>query len=378
MGRLGTSQAEDFSTSDESRFDWRVVLAVIAIVTIGLINVYSVTSSEVAGSHGIEFATKQILNVLIGFTLIGIVMIFDYRLYERLAYVIYGINLIFLMAVPFIGVMRYGARRWINLGFMAYQPSETMKFATILALARYFHDKMTGEKMGFKELIIPGLILGIPALLTMSQPDLGTGGHLAITGASILLFVGIRSRIILTLAFMGIVSFPIAWQYGLKPYQKDRIKTFIDPMADPKGTGYNALQAMIAVGSGEFIGKGFQKGTQTQLEYTPEGHTDFIFTVLAEEWGFVGAILLFGIYLYLLSRCIAIAASARDTFGSLVCVGIIAMLTSQICINVAMVCGLFPIVGIPLPLVSYGGTSVMTVCLALGILLNVGYRRTIF
>ncbi len=378
MGRLGASQAEDFSTSDESRFDWRLILAVLAIVGIGLINVYSVTSSEVAGSHGLEFATKQIINVAIGLTLVGVVMIFDYRLYERLAYLIYGVNLLFLMVVPFLGVTRYGARRWLNLGFMAYQPSETMKFATILALARYFHDKGSSERMAFKDLLVPGMILGLPALLTMTQPDLGTGGHLMITGASILLFVGIRSRILLSLAFLGIVSFPIAWQYGLKPYQKDRIRTFVDPMADPKGTGYNALQAMIAVGSGEFFGKGFQKGTQTQLEYTPEGHTDFIFTVLAEEWGFVGALSLFALYLYLLWRCVGIAASARDSFGSLVCVGIISMLASQIFINIAMVCGLFPIVGIPLPLVSYGGTSVLTVCLALGILLNVGYRRTIF
>jgi len=378
MGILGPDKAQDFATSEESRFDWKVLVVVLGIVIIGLVNVYSVTSSEVAGQHGGEFAMRQLMNVAIGFALIGVVMLFDYRLYERLAYIIYGLNLMALLAVPLIGVMRYGARRWLNLGFMTYQPSETMKFATILALAKYFQDKSKMTKMDFKDLIVPGLILGVPALLIMSQPDLGTGGHLAIVGASILLFVGVRPRVWLSAAFLGIVSFPIAWQYGLKTYQKDRIRTFLDPMQDPKGVGYNALQSMIAVGSGESFGKGFQKGTQTQLEFTPEGHTDFIFTVLAEEWGFFGAMMLFSFYLFLIHRCVTIASMARDKFGSLVCVGIIAMLASQICINIAMVSGMFPIVGIPLPLVSYGGTSVMTVCLALGILLNVGYRRTIF
>ena len=175
----------------------------------------------------------------------------------------------------------------------------------------------------------------------------------------------------------AVVSFPIAYQH-LKPYQQDRIKTFIDPMADPKGQGYNALQAMIAVGSGQIVGKGFRKGTQTQLDFTPEHHTDFIFTVLAEEWGFLGVAILFSLYTFFFSRCVRIASLARDKFGSLVCVGIIGMLLTQILINVSMVSGMFPIVGIPLPLLSYGGTSVMTVSLAIAILQNVGFRRSIF
>lgn len=369
------SKAQDFS--EETRFDWQIVLAILGIVVIGLINVYSVTSSQQAGSHG-EFAIRQLFNVGIGLALIGVVMLFDYRLFERVAYVVYGLNLMALLMVPIIGVTRYGAKRWINLGFMAYQPSETMKFATILALAKYFHSKQSMQKLDFKDLIVPGLILGIPSFLTMAQPDLGTGGHMFIVGTVILLFAGVRSRVLLTFALIGVVSFPLAWQYALKPYQKDRIRTFLDPTTDPKGVGYNAIQSMVAVGSGEIIGKGFQKGTQTQLEFTPEGHTDFIFTVLAEEWGFIGALALFSLYLFLLYRCVTIASLARDKFGSLVGVGIIAMLASQIFINTAMVCGIFPIVGIPLPLVSYGGTSVLNVCLAMGILLNIGYRRTIF
>jgi rod shape determining protein RodA len=381
MPILGSQNAEDFSTTDESRFDWKLVLAILAIVTIGIVNVYSATANipSADGSiHSYDMALRQFMNLGIGLAVISVVMIFDYRLIERLAYVIYGLNLAALLSVEFVGVMRYGARRWLNLGFMSYQPSETMKFATILALAKYFHARSTTQPLDFRDLIKPGLILGVPALLTIVQPDLGTGGHLAITGTAILLFVGIRTRVIVTALLAAVVSFPVAWQYGLKPYQQARIKTFLDPMADPKGEGYNALQSMIAVGSGQIAGKGFRQGTQTQLHYTPEGHTDFIFTVLAEEWGFFGALVLFGMYLFLLYRCVRTASLARDKFGSLVCVGIIGMLSSQIFINIAMVCGMFPIVGIPLPLVSYGGTSVITVCFALGILLNVGYRRTIF
>lgn len=381
MPILGSQNAEDFATTDESRFDWRLVLAILIIVTIGIVNVYSATANVPSADgnlHSWDMAVRQLMNLGIGLGVIGLVMLFDYRLIERLAYIIYGANLMALLAVPAIGVVRYGARRWINLGFMSYQPSETMKFATILALAKYFHGKPSLHSLDFRDLIKPGLILGVPALLTIIQPDLGTGGHLAIVGTAILLFVGIRRRVLVTAVLAAVVSFPVAWQYGLKSYQQDRIKTFLDPMADPKGDGYNALQSMIAVGSGQSIGKGFRHGTQTQLHFTPEGHTDFIFTVLAEEWGFLGALVLFGMYLFLLYRCVNIAALARDKFGSLVCVGIIGMLASQIFINVAMVCGMFPIVGIPLPLVSYGGTSVITVCFALGILLNVGYRRTIF
>ncbi|MBS1985169.1 MAG: rod shape-determining protein RodA [Bdellovibrionales bacterium] len=378
MGILGGQKAPDFATTEESRFDWTLLGTVVGIMCIGLVNVYSATSGRGSGMSASAMALRQLVHLGGGLGVIGILMLIDYRLIERMAYVFYALNLVALMAVEALGVLRLGARRWIDFGFFAYQPSETMKLCVILALARYFHNKNSMAKMGFREMIPPALIVGIPGLLTIIQPDLGTGGHMMIAGAVMLLFVGIRPSVLWTLAVVGIVSFPLAWQYGLKPYQKDRIRTFVDPMQDPKGDGYNAIQSMIAVGSGEVTGKGFQKGTQTQLDFTPEGHTDFIFTVLAEEWGLVGSLFLLGAYLFLLQRCVTIASLARDKFGSLVCVGIIAMLTSQIFINISMVCGMFPIVGIPLPLVSYGGTAVINVCLALGILLNVGYKRTIF
>jgi rod shape determining protein RodA len=379
MGILSPDQAEDFSTTDESRFDFRLLGIMLLICGIGLVNIFSATSSGTAeGIPSWTYIIRQSIFFVGGISLIGMMMLLDYRLAERVAYIIYGLNLTALVAVEFIGVLRLGARRWLDLGFMSYQPSETMKTCVILALAKFFHERSASHRLDFKDLLVPGAIVGVPALLTIAQPDLGTGGHIAMIGGAIILFMGIRTRVVLSLLVLGVVTFPLAWQYGLKPYQKDRVRTFIDPMADPQGEGYNAIQSMIAVGSGELIGKGFQKGTQTQLDFTPEEHTDFIFTVLSEEWGFLGAVILLSLYFAMLYRCLRIASLARDKFGALICVGVIAMLTSQILINLAMVMGLFPIVGIPLPMFSYGGTSMLTVCFGLGLILNVGYRRTIF
>ncbi len=373
----GNKKVEDFSTTEETRFDWALLLTMAIIIAIGVLNIYS-ASQNLAKIEHTNFAFKQAIFAVGGFALIGVIMIFDYRIIERFAWVLYGLNMIALLLVPFIGHVRYGARRWLDIGHIMYQPSESMKIICIFALAKYFHTKDTVKKMDFKDLFVPLLILGVPALITITQPDLGTGGNIAIIGTIMLLFAGVRTRVLVTGLLVAIISFPIAWEYGLKPYQQDRIRTFIDPMSDPKGDGYNALQSMIAVGSGQIAGKGYMKGTQTQLDYTPEGHTDFIFTVLAEEWGLLGSLTLFALYIILFYRCINIAASARDKFGSMVGVGIIGMLASQSLINLLMVTGLFPIVGIPLPLVSYGGTSIMTVSLALGTLLNIGYRRTLF
>jgi rod shape determining protein RodA len=199
-----------------------------------------------------------------------------------------------------------------------------------------------------------------------------------VTGFGMILFVGIRRRIIFTTIFLGLISIPIAWKYGLKEYQRDRIRVFLDPSRDPKGGGYNALQSKIAVGSGEVSGKGFRKGTQTQLDFTPEGHTDFIFSVLAEEWGLIGCFIFLSTYFLLILRCINITSQCTDAFGLMTSLGIVAMLSSQMFINLAMVIGFLPIVGIPLPLASYGGSSAINMCMSMGIILNIGYRRGIF
>lgn len=366
---------EELEEGQGARFDWVLLLSILALISLGMINIYSATHSHMAEGN---FISRQFISLGLAAVIFIVILLFDYRLFERVAYILYGLNLMALALVPFVGVTRYGARRWIDLGLMNWQPSETMKVLTILALAKYFHVKNQSTKMGIKDLLIPVLIVAVPALMTMAQPDLGTGGHIMIIGTAMLLFVGIRTRILAWVALIGVVSFPVVWKYGLKEYQKDRIVTFMNPTADPKGVGYNAIQSKIAVGSGELIGKGYLKGTQTQLEFTPEGHTDFIFTVLAEEWGLLGALVLFGLYLMLFYRMVGIASHANDTFGSLYGVGITALMASQIFINIAMVCGLFPIVGIPLPLLSYGGTAMITAGVGLGLLMNVGYRRTLF
>jgi len=365
---------EELEEGQGSRFDWTLMLTVLALVGLGLLNIYSATFHQ----QNQHFISKQIMSFGIGAGVFAVIMLFDYRIFERIAYLAYGLNLVALSLVPFVGTLRYGARRWINFGFFSWQPSETMKIMMILAVAKYFHSKNQVRKMGLKELIVPVLMIAVPGLMTIAQPDLGTGGHMMIVGATILLFVGIRPKILIWTALMGIVSFPVFWQYGLKEYQKDRIVTFMNPTRDPKGEGYNAIQSLIAVGSGEVTGKGFTRGTQTQLEFTPEGHTDFIFTVLAEEWGFLGSILLFSLYLIFFYRMIGIASHANDIFGAVLGVGVVALMASQVFINTAMVMGMFPIVGIPLPLMSYGGTSMLTAMVSLGLLMNVGYRRTLF
>ncbi|HVJ65140.1 MAG TPA: rod shape-determining protein RodA [Bdellovibrionota bacterium] len=372
---MALSSPRDAATFEEetSSFDWTVLVGMLCVFFIGLVNIYSVTHGQPGA-----FWLRQLIFVGAGMGVIGLVTFFDYRIIQNFAYILYGLNFLALSAVEFIGVLKNGSRRWIDFGPIHYQPSETMKFLVILALAKYFHDKQSLQKLGWKELLVPGLIVGVPALLTIAQPDLGTGGHIMLIGATMIAFMGVKRKVIVTLALLGLISIPLGWKYGLKQYQRQRVMTFIDPTKDPRGTGYNALQSMIAVGSGEFMGKGFEQGSQTQLEFTPESHTDFIFSVLAEEWGFLGAGVLFGLYMFIFGRCIRIASLAREKFGSLVCVGVIGMIISQIFINVAMVTGMFPIVGIPLPMVSYGGTSVLTTSLGFGLILSIGYRRTIF
>jgi rod shape determining protein RodA len=366
---------DELDEGQESRFDWPLLLTIFALVGLGLLNIYSATQSH-AGGGG--FVAKQMISMAIAMLMFVLIILFDYRIFDRLAYLFYGLNLIALAMVPFLGVMRYGARRWIDLGFFNWQPSETMKIVTILALAKYFHAKNQIEKMGIKQLIVPLAIIAVPGLMTISQPDLGTGGHIFLIGFAVLFFVGIKTKLLLWGLLAGVISFPIFWSQGLKPYQKERIITFMNPTRDPRGEGYNAIQSLIAVGSGELTGKGFKRGTQTQLEFTPEGHTDFIFTVLAEEWGFLGAALLIFLYIILLYRMIGIASHANDIFGAILGVGITALISSQIFINIAMVCGMFPIVGIPLPFLSYGGTALITALVGMGLVMNVGYRRTLF
>lgn len=376
MGLLDSKYRADFGDGEAKRVDWFLFFLVIIIAALGTITLYSATNDP--GALQSSFLTKQLIFLGIGFFLIAVSLLFDYRILEHFAYIIYGLNLLLVIGTRWGGVMRNGQKLWYNFGFIAYQPSETMKIAMILALAKYFHGREYSGSLNLRELMGPLAIVGMAAGAITAQPDPGTGMIVFMIGIGMILFFGIKRNIILTTVISGLLLSPVIWKYGLAQRHRDRISVVFNPSLDPQGKGYNAIQAMIAVGSGQFTGKGFNQGTQSQLGFTPEGYTDFIFTVLAEEWGWLGSMLCLLLYLVIIYRCVWAAANSREKFGALVAIGVAAMLSSQVMINIAMVIGLFPIVGIPLPLLSYGGSSVMTVCLALGLVLNIGYRRIMF
>jgi len=373
------SQTSNDLSLDEvkkTKLDWALVTTVIIIITIGLVNIYSASSNNFEDAF--SALIKQGIWVGFGLGIVFLQMFLDYRFFQRLSFIFYFLNLGALLLVPFMGVVRGGAKRWLDLGFMNFQPSETMKFATVLALAQFFHNREGVETMGYRRLFLPLLIVLVPFFLIVGQPDLGTSLHLLITGVFMILFIGVRKRVILFSIVLMLASVPFAWKYALKDYQKDRVLTFFNPMRDPKGKSFNTIQAMIAVGSGQVSGKGFKKGTQTQLDFTPEKQTDFIFTVVAEEWGFLGACFLILAYLFLFFRCLMIAHEATEKFGALVCLGFVALLGSQVFINIGMVMGIVPVVGLPLPFLSYGGTSMLTCLVSIGMILNISYRKNIF
>lgn len=360
-----------------SRLDLNFAFVIVALNLIGLINLYSATHG-LFSKDKMDLFWMQLAWLSVGWSIFLGITLIDYKWFTRFAYICYGLNCAALVYVDFFGKTSLGAQRWIDLGFFRYQPSETMKLVLVLVLARILSQKTVNRGMGIVELAWPATMALIPFILTVKQPDLGTAGMLmAITG-SMLIFVGVRKGILIVLAIVAALAAPIAWNFGLKEYQKNRVLTFITPGRDPRGTGYNSIQSKIAVGSGKVLGKGFRKGTQSQLEFLPERHTDFIFSVLSEEHGFIGSVTTLGLFVILYLMSIRIAMSARDKTGSLVVVGVLSYLFWHVFINMGMVIGLLPIVGVPLPLLSYGGSSMMTTMTGLGLISSVAYRRYLF
>jgi rod shape determining protein RodA len=361
------------------RIDWNFAGVILALNIIGLINVYSATHghAELGGTDRLFWS--QLFWLFSGWVLYFFVTIVDYNLILRMAYFIYGLNLTALIAVIFIGKVALGAKRWLSFGFFTYQPSESMKLALVLLLARAMSQKSYPDGLGVKELIIPLIgFIGIPFLITAAQPDLGTAMMLFVIGGSVLFFLRIKRKILVGVATAGLIAVAGAWLFALHDYQKDRIYTFLDPGRDPRGKGYNSIQSKIAVGSGKIFGKGFRKGTQSQLEFLPERHTDFIFSVLSEEHGFIGSLTTVGLFATLFTLGIRIASTARDKQGAIMVVGILAILFWHHFINIGMVTGLLPIVGIPLPLISYGGSNMLTTMAALGLISSVSFRKHMF
>lgn len=359
------------------RLDLNFAFVIFALNLIGLINLYSATH----GVHVDESSRlfwQQLVWLAVGWLIYFGVTLVDYQFFFRGAYFVYILNLFALIAVMMVGTIAYGAQRWLDLGFFRYQPSETMKVALVLVMARTLSQKVEIGNLGYKDLMWPTILAFVPFALTAEQPDLGTAMLLMLITFGMLIFIGIKKSILFTGVVSILIAAPLVWNFGLKEYQKNRVLTFLSPGRDPRGTGYNSIQSKIAVGSGRILGKGFRKGTQSQLEFLPERHTDFIFSVLSEEHGFVGSVTTFGLFVVLFLMGIRIAAQSRDKFGSLLVVGVLTYLFLHMTINIGMVIGLLPIVGVPLPLLSYGGSSFLTTMLALGLISSVSYRRYLF
>jgi rod shape determining protein RodA len=349
--------------------NWGLVLLVTALAGVGFGMLYSA-----ANGHWDPWASKQMIRYGVAVAVMLVVAVVDLKFWFRSAYVIYVLAFVLLVAVEVRGFIGMGAQRWIDLGVIQLQPSEIMKVAMMLALARYFH-RISVEEIGRPlVLVVPALMVLVPAVLVLKQPDLGTALMLVLGGGILFFLAGVRIWKFAVLIAAGGAAIPVIWRF-LRPYQKARIYTFLDPESDPLGAGYHSLQSKIAIGSGGTVGKGFLEGTQSHLSFLPEKQTDFIFTMLAEEWGLVGGLALLALYTLILAYGYAIAFRSRSHFGRMLALGIVVNLFLYVFINTAMVMGLIPVVGVPLPLVSYGGTAMLTVMFGFGLLISVYVHR---
>jgi rod shape determining protein RodA len=356
-------------------FDWKLLGIVLIIASIGILNLYSTTSN--GDVPGTPLYLKQIFWLLIGLALMLAIAFIEYRYYSDFAHIVYSITLILLLAVLSYGILTSGAQRWVKIGSLSFQPSEFVKISFIMALAKFFKRTPDREGYSLKDLYLPFLLLLLPMGLILKQPDLGTAVILLLVFLSILFFVKIRWSSLLVLFLGGASILPILWRF-LKEYQKKRIITFFNPDLDPLGAGYHLIQSKIAMGSGGIIGKGFLKGTQCKLGFLPERHTDFIFSAWGEEWGLIGCLVIVGLYFTLILWGLHIAVQSKDRFGAILSFGVVAMLFWHIFINIGMVLGIMPVVGIPLPLFSYGGSFLLSTLIGIGLLLNVSMRKYLF
>jgi rod shape determining protein RodA len=358
-----------------THFDWTLLGIVLLIASIGILNLYSTTSGgEISGT---PLYLKQIFWLLIGLAVMVAIAFTEYRFYSDFAYIVYTVAFFFLLVVMGYGIITSGAQRWIKIGSISFQPSEFVKISLILALANFFQRLPAREGYSLKDLPLPFLLLLLPMGLILKQPDLGTSIILLLVFFSILIFVKIRWTSLLTIGLVGAAILPLSWSF-LKEYQKRRIITFFNPELDPLGAGYHIIQSKIAVGSGGIIGKGLMKGTQCRLGFLPEQQTDFIFSALGEEWGLIGSLIIVGLYFILILWGLRIAVQSKDRFGAILSFGVVAMLFWHIFINIGMVLGMMPVVGIPLPLVSYGGSFLLSTFIGIGLLLNISMRRFLF
>ena len=354
-------------------FDWGLLALTLSIGAAGLVVLYSAVSAGAIEPDTVLFKKQLIwygggLGVMVG------CFLFDYKQFERFANFIYLFSVGTLTAVLFFGKYVGGSKRWLALGPFSLQPSEMAKVAVIIVLARYYAKLISTEGLTLRDLMVPALLTALPFGLIVRQPDLGTAMVIALIAGVMTLFAKLERKALGWLVATFTMLVPSVW-FLLRGYQKQRILTFLNPERDPLGTGYHIIQSKIAIGSGMLTGKGFLKGTQSALSFLPEQHTDFIFSVLAEEWGLMGTLTVIILFLLIIAWGLSIAGRCRDPFGILLSVGVTAMIAWQVFINIGMVTGLMPVVGVTLPFVSYGGSSIITMMMGIGLLMNVSMRR---
>ncbi len=356
-----------------------IIIITIVLMLIGLAAIYSATLElSIEGAKMVFY--RQLIWFVLGIATLLIVSNINFRRFYEIAYPLYGLSLVFLVIVLIKGREISGAQRWLELGEFNFQPSELSKFAVILLLSRYLsHKRFYFNKFdrAYQELIVPFIFVSLPMGLIFLQPDLGTSVLIFIIFLTVLFLSDLGLRYFLS--FLGIIlgALPFLWHF-LKDYQRDRLLVFLNPNIDPLGAGYTIIQSKIAIGSGIFLGKGWLSGTQNQLNFLPERHTDFIFSVIGEEWGFLGALALLVLYYFLINDAIKIVRQSKDRFGSFLAAGIVSLLTFQALINILMTLGIFPVVGLSLPFISYGGSSLVIFCFLIGILLSINRRRIVF
>jgi len=349
--------------------DWAMLGAVVALCLIGLAQIYSATSNTTT-----SFYTTQIYAIALGLLALVVALSIDYRSLADKSHFLYLGIIALLVYVLLFGAVRGGSRRWIDLGVFNLQPSEFAKAALALVLAKFFGESRRGV-VSRPDLLIAGVVTTVPLLIIAQQPDLGTAVTLLPVVFAVAYVAGMPMKIFGVLALTGLLVAPIAWKFALQDYQKERIATFLAPEQDARGAGYQQIQARITVGSGGWDGRGFQQGTQGRLRFLPVAHNDFIFSVLAEEHGFVGVVVALGLYLFVILRSLESARLAKDRLGAYLVVGVLASFTFQVIYNITMSAGLAPVKGLTLPLMSYGGSSMIATLAGFGLILNVRMRR---
>lgn len=355
-------------------YDFSMIIAMLVISAVGILNIYSSTHAS-TNLRLVNIYKSQLLWVGLGTLVALITSAFTPKFLLRISYPAYFVNLLLLLLVFLVGQKGMGAQRWLVIGPFRLQPSELMKISLVLSLSKWISIHNNEYSLRIKDLIIPGIMILIPMGLIIKQPDLGTSLILLIVASIIFFYKKLRWKSIGLLVLVGLIAGGVVYQFGLKSYQKKRIMTFIDPYADARGAGYNAIQSAIAIGSGKLTGKGYMKSTQASLAFLPENHTDFVFSVFNEEHGFLGAVILMLTFLIFLGRLLWIAMSSAILFSSLVTIGVMSIFFVHIFVNMGMVMGLMPIVGLPLPFMSYGGSSLLTFGVGIGIVTSISNSK---